>query len=464
MIIIKPATRQYRYPFAVVFLLIVEFMWLAPAMAVDSASKTLQQNITPKDKGDNNNSLFDSGAPPKTNISITSNLYFGSRFDLEFETEKNFNLDTNDAEDIAVLEPALPLAFFYTPSRNFSVFLNVEPSQTHVVDQDNKKKDKARLEVIQAYLSFKKVIGELDIKVGRQRFKDTREWLYDEELDGIRLSYNFPGAAIEFSVSKKKHKDLINEGNDEKVTNYVFYGRYALNKRTNVAAYIFARDDSTTAREDPVFSGLQLNGKHKFSFDEKRRDKLKYWLEWAHVEGESGADKISASGYDIGSAYRFGYSLKPAVTFGYAYGSGDDDPSDTIDRNFRQTGLQDNDAKFNGIVRMKYYGEMFDPELSNLAVYTAGLGIWPGQRISVDLVYHSYRQAKLSNKIRDSNIDQDPNGLSRELGHEVDFAVGYRGKKRRSKISLILGHFTPGPAFPNASRARFLEIKFRQNF
>lgn len=431
---------------------------------VELVSKSSLQNLTPTNKNNNGNSLIDSGSPPKTINALSSNLDFGTRFELEFETEKNFNLDKIDAEDISFLNSALSFALKYTPARNVSMFLNIEPSQVLVVDQRNKKKDESSLDLNQAYLSFKKLIADLDIKVGRQRFKDKREWLYDDELDGIRLRYNFSKATVELSAGEKKSQDLINDGNDEDVINYVLYGSYTFYKKNSIASYIFAQDDSSMKQKNAVFYGLQLNGRHGFNLDNEHTNKLSYWLELAVVKGESESIKIDASGFDIGTTFQWGYSLKPALTFGYAYGSGDDDSSDDVDNKFRQTGLQDNDAKMNGAVRLKYYGEVFDPELSNLIVHTVGFGIWPSRRVSLDLVYHRYRQDELSDNIRDSEIDLDPSGLRRELGQEFDLVMGFTAKKRRSKTSLVIGEFIPGAAFPDASNARYVEIKYKREF
>ncbi len=82
--------------------------------------------------------------------------------------------------------------------------------------------------------------------------------------------------------------------------------------------------------------------------------------------------------------YEFDHKLKPSVTLGYALGSGDDASTSDVDESFRQTGLQDNSAKFNGVTRLKYYGEVLNPELSNLSVLTAGVGIRPSPRSSID--------------------------------------------------------------------------------
>lgn len=137
---------------------------------------------------------------------------------------------------------------------------------------------------------------------------------------------------------------------------------------------------------------------------------------------------------------------KPTVTLGYARGSGDANRKDDVDRNFRQTGFEDNQAKFGGVTKFKYYGELFAPELRNLHIFTVGLGVRPSKRSSIDIVVHRYRQDELSDKLKGAGIDADPLGLSRDLGGEIDLILGYREIKDL-RLELMVGYFAPGNAF-----------------
>jgi alginate production protein len=182
------------------------------------------------------------------------------------------------------------------------------------------------------------------------------------------------------------------------------------------------------------------------------------------VRGENGPRKIRAIGFDIGATYEFNVAFEPSLTLGYAFGSGDDEPADNIDENFRQTGLQDNEAKFNGVVKLKYYGEMIDPELSNLAIATVGVGIRPTHTTSLDLVYHYYRQDEASEEVRDAEIDEQPNGFNVDLGQEIDLVAGYRIKPHH-KGSLVIGYFIPGNVFPDdADPALFTKLEIQYEF
>jgi hypothetical protein len=154
------------------------------------------------------------------------------------------------------------------------------------------------------------------------------------------------------------------------------------------------------------------------------------------------------------------------LTLAYAFGSGDANPNDGEDRNFRQTDLQDNEDRWGDVTRFKYYGELFDPELSNLDIFTAGIGIRPISRASVDVVYHLYRQDKAATRIWDSDLRTRPNGRSDKLGSEVDLVVGYRQREgSRLTLELVLGYFMPDEAFPaSAADAFFGNVQFKMTY
>lgn len=248
-----------------------------------------------------------------------------------------------------------------------------------------------------------------------------------------------------------------------------------LTRKSEVAAYGLYRDDRSSEGERPIFLGVRSIGE---AFDD-----LDYWIDFAHVRGRGEFDRkkmtsddIRGFGFDIGGTYAFDLPSKPSMTLGYAFGTGDSEPWDNVDHSFRQTGLQDNTDKFNGVTSFKYYGELFDPELSNMHILTLGIGFRPSRRSSIDFVYHFYRQAAISDEIRDAAIDLDPNEdetrLSKRLGSEIDLIFGYREIQNVS-IELVLAYFFPGSAlrrevnddvFEDADDAFLAGLELRYSF
>ena len=137
---------------------------------------------------------------------------------------------------------------------------------------------------------------------------------------------------------------------------------------TKLAFYTIKRNDRAHLEGTPLHVGLRGLGAPTENF--------KYWAELAWLGGHDEAlAKIQARGLDIGGTYRFkSLPLSPSITLGYAFGSGDSNPNDRRNTEFRQTGLQSNERRWAGVADFKYYGEGLDPELSNLHILTVGLG------------------------------------------------------------------------------------------
>ncbi|MEQ9618921.1 MAG: alginate export family protein [Deltaproteobacteria bacterium] len=390
---------------------------------------------------ESNGQAFDPDDPPETTIKLAPYLSFGAQIEVEYKYQRNLDLDTENDEDLSTLEPEIVFAFLFNPSRYFEAFAALKFAGEFEFEDGDTKKDQAILEFEQAYLLFKDLWEErLAFQLGRQRFEDERQWLYDAELDGVRTFLQFSSFLAEFSVSTGGlvNRDLLNKDAGDKINNYIAHGTYAISEESNVAAYFIFRDNTKENGDSPIFFGIHSDGELAPDFD--------YWLELAYVIGKNGTKDINGVGFDIGSTYVFDVDYEPSVTLGYAFGQ----------EKFRQTGLQANESDFNGAVDFIYYGELLDPELSNMSIFTAGAGVNPTEESSLDLIYHYYLQTKASDSLRDAEIDADPEGRNKSLGSEIDFIVGYEGFEEKFALALSLGYFIPGNAFPSDSENAFL--------
>jgi alginate production protein len=385
---------------------------------------------------------FDFDAPPDTNIRLTPHLSFGAEFEIESEMVLNPDLDRGTKDDRRVMQPQLEMALSYDPTEFFQAFLNMELTWDIEDDQAGERTREVSLEADQLYFLFREILPATSLQIGRQEFKDEREWLFDEDLDAVRVFYRLSRLAFELSASRERlvGKDLLHAEEKEPVNHYFLVGRYAISSEAEATLYALLRDDRRPDQEQPLFFGFSSLG--------DIGENLEYWVELAHVRGKDGDRKIRGFGFDVGSTLEFDLPLKPYLTLGYAFGTGDDDPDDLTDRSFRQTGFQDNTAKFGGVVKILYYGEFLDPELSNLSIFTSGIGIRPVKAFSADLVYHSYRQHRKSDEMRDSQLEIDPTGDSKDIGQEIDLVLGYKIKKPDIGVEFAVGRFFPGDAFP----------------
>lgn len=281
---------------------------------------------------------------------------------------------------------------------------------------------------------------------------------YDKKWDALRLSYERKEAGVEFSVGRRRiiDRDWLNHDQSERIVNYVLTGFYQLRDWLRIDLFEIIRNDRTEDRDRPIFSGVRFSG--------EPNDALRYWLDLAHVRGREGSNRVRGTGLDLGATYTFDKSLKPVLIFGYAFGTGDRNTSDGSDHNFRQTGLHDNSDKLTGVTSVNYYGELFDPELSNLSIFTLGAGIRPTHKSSVEVIFHNYLQQKGVDTIRRSSLDMDPNGQSKDLGREVDLVIGYR-EIENIDLEFKWGYFFPGSAFSDeADGAVFVKARIRIDF
>jgi alginate production protein len=386
---------------------------------------------------------------------LTPRLHYGLEVELTYERSSNLDLDSNIPDGRGEFETEASIALAYRPTDELVMFMNLEPSQVFTHGESDGE-ERTFLELKELNLTWQRVGSKSKVEAGRMDFDDERQWLFDEGLDGVRLSYAFPNFEVQLSASRKNTIELLHGGENDRADYYELRGNHIPGEDALISVYAIARKDREEGLENPVFYGLHGEG--------PITDRLEYWLELARAAGRSAEGRISASAVDFGLTYEIGdASYRPSLVLGYAYGSGDDNPLDDRDGNFRQTGLQDNEAKLTGVAGIDYYGVLFQPELSNLHIVTAGLGIRPAKKLSLELLYHSYRQDKVSATIRDSELEKDPGGLSGEIGREFDIVGGYKNKQ--VKAELAIGHFRPGAAFSGkADDALFMELQIQYNF
>ncbi len=437
----------------VLVLLLILALLIARPVAAQSAA-FVSQNSSAREQPQLPFNLDD---PPDLSIRLTPAFALGLEFTLEVEQENNFDQERTLAVERMLVSPELSLAVSYDPHPKVLAFLEVEWSRELATAERDQQTDSASLELKQAYLAFPEVATGLKLQIGRQSFKDEREWLFDEDLDALRIFYRRQRLGFEVALSRDKlfAKELLRSETRERINYYLLLGRYARSRGGELQLFAFKRDDRSIARLSPLHLGLLSQGPLVGGWQ--------HWLALATLRGRDGTTSLRGWGLDLGLSYQSDLRWRPSLTLGYAYGSGDADPTDNIDRSYRQTGLQDNSARFHGFVAVGYYGELFDPELANLEVATVGLGIRPLRNASLDLVYHRYRQAQASAQQRALMIELSPTGVSRSLGQEIDLVAGYKLKGPELKTQLVLGYFRPGSAFPATDETAFL-VKWKVKY
>ena len=235
----------------------------------------------------------------------------------------------------------------------------------------------------------------------------------------------------------------------------------------------YASDDRGSAT-DPGdlrarWTGLRASGEWRADSGSR----LAYWADAARLSGRevttafaeqsdgtftaaaAQSRRVSGRAHDVGVTATLGVPLRPSLTLAHARGS----------EGFRQTGLQENKARIGGVKRWQRYGELLQPELSNLAVTSAGVGVRLTDNTSLELVGHRFRQLRAAGSLPGARVSPDPQGTSRDVGREVNLLLAVR-ESRHVEFTVKASQFKPGAAFAPDRRgtARAVEFGVAVNF
>jgi hypothetical protein len=411
-------------------------------------------------------------------------LTIGGEFEVRTRYRENPRLDPDRDSSEVTIRPGLELELFYGISPSVSAFVEGKLAyDADLYQQDGSKERDWEVKRGEAWVHFADVSDSgFSLQLGRQNFKDKREWWWDEDLDGIRAFYEFGDFDTELALTHDiGPDDFVAKRTNPEVRQVLFLlgrGSWHWDERNQIDLFFAHRNDRSEThdvgdvvdveREDArdaelTWLGVRTRGRQKFRplgafyywgdvafvFGEETElgfDALASNPDYSEVDTRTEFDSVSGWGLDLGLTWEPADIPLPRITLGYAYGSGDDAPASGSDSTFRQTGLQDNNAKFRGVDRFRYYGELFRPELSNLHIVTASLGIGLLESSSIELVYHLYRQDEALASIRNSRLKASPDGQSRQLGQEIDLVIGLE-EWDRLEVELIGSVFRAGDAF-----------------
>ncbi|MEZ5417546.1 MAG: alginate export family protein [Vicinamibacterales bacterium] len=376
---------------------------------------------------------------------IGSRVIVGGRLESAWVEQGNFDLDDSaDRRDQWVSRlQGLASAQLTT---SIEAYTKVSVNRRALL-QDAALLTRQDVEVQEAYVMAHRLGGSpVSVQLGRQRFRDGREWFYDEYMDAVRVVGAFGPWSVEGAVADGVLAGPV-AGRDRKDKRHQLASvTRTLGGRGRASAFLVRRDDRGPADDDPLWVGGSL--------DAKADGGSRVWALGAARRGHRGSSRLGGWAVDTGATLALSAAGgQPSLTLGFARASGDGLSGDGRDTRFRQTDLEDNSARFGGLRRLTYYGELFDPELSNLQVLTAGLGLRPTRRVGVDVVWHTYLQSVLDDAIPSSAFDLDATEESGLLGHELDAAITIRAG--RFDIDLAAGAFLTGPGLSASPRLAF---------
>ena len=388
---------------------------------------------------------------------ITPTLNFGAWAYMDFDYKGDYDLASGRDDNRLTVDPEVGIGFSYYPNPDVQLYLGLEAIRFTFIDPPaGRESSPLRFKISKLDLVLRDVYEGFSIQAGRQRFEDEREWFMDETMDGLRLHWRRHQFATELSISQELlfDEDLLNRQTSTHINNYLLVARYAPTEEIETAGYWLTSDDTSSPEEDLHYLGVQSFGRWSST--------TSFWLNTAYVTGEGANGKISGWGLDLGANRIFDPVSKLSLNLGFAFGTGDDNPADRVDHSFRQTGIHDNNAKFNGVTSFRYYGELVRPSVGNIFIATLGSGFRPTPNSSIDLIYHYYRQHHAGAELT-SALVATPAGRVEDLGHELDLVVGI-SEIEHWKFELVTGVFVPGNAFEGEDNAYFGSFEFSYDY
>ena len=426
---------------------------------------------------------------------------FAGEWEIGHESRINHDLDEDKRRDRGTLEQEVKLEASAAIGAGSSIFLQlIGASEIETLRENGPVESFGEVKRGQMWLFTPRPGGlPFDLQIGRLSLVEDRSWWWDDDLDALRLFVGGDDWVLEAGVARQlfavstAERGII-DAEEDGLTRWFGRAAWTWRKRHTVEGYLMlSRDGSGQLAEgtliherrvdesdaDLTWFGLRATGEEKLDGGHR----VGYWLDLARLTGKErltdydGADgnrevaddttrrSVDAHAWDLGVRWSWPGHSRPTLWAGWAVGSGDKDEDDGQDEAFRQTGLEENKARFGGVKRFRYYGELMRPTLSNLDIRSVGGSMRFWKKSSVDLVLHDYRQREASEDLAASRITESPTGDSRALGQEIDLFVAVR-ESPSAEVLVSLATFRAGSAFGKRSgeRAWFGDVVLNVNF
>lgn len=418
-----------------------------------------------------------------------------SSWEYSDEARRNFDLDARRARNRRVREHEVKLEARAGLAPDLTAFVQaVALHETRTTPGRQRTHEWQRGEM---WLQWDRIGGTpWSLQVGRVPLLERRSLWWDDDLDALRVRYAAGAWRLDTGLGRPVARVSSAEAGIPPEQRGVWrqwgQGGWTWAQRQQIEAFwLIVADRSGTpsvgsgvaANTDPDTSdlrgrwwGLRASGEWR-GLAANPASRLSYWADAVQLRGRetltafnnktAGASqtrRLRSWALDSGLSFTLGTAWRPSLTLAYARGSGGED-SATLDANFRQTGLHENKARLAGVKRLRRYGELLQPDLSNLAITTLGSGIRFGGNSSAELVLHQYRQLVPATTVSAARLSADPLGQHRRLGRELDLVIALR-EWTWLELTLRWSRFEPGPAYAVGRRdaANALELGAALNF
>ncbi len=366
-------------------------------------------------------------------------LWSRGKIGISQRIENDFSVGDSAADHYREAEPALRLDLTARGPVGVSAFLKLRSRNTFVLENAplRKRPHEHAVDFYEGYLLWRDILTlPIAVQVGRQDFDEYREWIFDDQLDAIR-AYAYPFYPITVEAAYINSLDDSPSNKFRTLTDYLLHVHGRLVPSTELGFYRLWRTDKDIRGQEPIWTGVRWRGSYS---------SVRPWADLAWLSGWDKGHRFEASAYDIGvTLIKLLGTRRVSFTASTARASGnDDDPKVTgVDQQFRQTGYEDNTGTFGGATSFQYYGEVFDPELSNLDILTLGAGVALSPSSSIDVVYHRYHQTEHSRGVASRDLEGtdltlfDFGGRGTDKGRPVKWLEPY--KKVGQELDVVVG-------------------------
>lgn len=359
------------------------------------------------------------------------------KVDLAYERQT----EDGDREREAGVKPRIRLIAEVASERSWSGFTEIDVLSERIWERGEPRTTTNTARINQAYLRHD---GAVELRVGRWLYRDEREWLIDENIDGVLARVEIGKLRVDALAGRVGWvpRDLFEpDSRGDRIAYTGLLAEVEAAEDIHVAGFALLGDDRSQGGGEQLSLGLRSWGELESG--------IRYWADAGLSRGTAEGRRLKGHGVDLGATRQWeDHDLQPRLTLGWAQGSGDGDPSDGTDRTYRQTGLQSNEARLGGFAKLKYYGEALDPDLGNLRIATAAVGVTAGEDLSIDLVYHHYRLPEAA-------------GGDAHLGDAVDLVLGFRPTDAL-EVDAAFGWFAGGEddTAPQRAFAGRIEVEY----
>jgi alginate production protein len=353
--------------------------------------------------------------------------------------------------DQLLMEHQLEVEAFYTIGKPLSAFVQLQAVlEEDLLGRTFEDISDRYVERGEMWLYTEDILGSgMSVDVGRLDFEDDRRWWWDDELDAARITWEGDeieiAGAVGYELASNRTDRSWVDPEQERVLRFLVESSWDFDSNHSFQIFFLHHDDHSPTervgesvdvdREDDSDARLSWVGLRQTGiFDGGPRGLLGYWVDAGLVRGrereiefgdvgdpvpgrivveELKSHDVSGFAVDVGTSWLLPLRHEPRLFAGWAYGS----------EEYRQSGLEENEAGFGGVERFDSYGALLRPELSNLNVVTVGAGLSLFRSSSLDLAYHYYRLHEPAEDLGDSELQFELDDEHRELGHELDLVL-----------------------------------------